>query len=338
MTTPLGRLLLLEVSKAQWSPAFERLLQQTKPAGLFFKRLTTIPATWEVACKCARAVGSAPFLAVQDEGEGAVCGLFGASAPAERPKGVGDEAVEGLGDLLGRAMRMAGLNMNLAPTLDLPGRSSTTGEVAAHLEVTRRAEAFVRGLSRHGVLPCVGHFPGLGMDVAARGQASPVVARSMATLWREDLVPYRTLGSRLPVIEISHAVYKAYDYEFPRPASMSPRVVDGLLRLKLGYRGVALADVSAAARSASVDLAEAALRILEAGCDLLEVPAEEKALETVLAALQRASELGKLRPERVEQALGRIQKAKQGLRAPHGEPSDREVSRLARDFEKMGKL
>jgi beta-glucosidase-like glycosyl hydrolase len=97
-----------------------------------------------------------------------------------------------------------------------------------------------------------------------------------------------------------------------------------------------LADVSAAARSAGVDLAEAALRALEAGCDLLVVPAEEKPLEIVLAALERASELGKLRPERIGQALQRVQKAEQALRTPPKEPSAREVSRLLRDFEKLG--
>jgi len=230
--------------------------------------------------------------------------------------------------------------MNFAPALDLPGKlpASTDATVGApYVAVTRRAEAFVRGLSRHGVLPCAGHFPGLRIGAGERLQASPVVARSMATLWREDLFPYRTLGSRPPMIQVSHAAYKAYDYEFPRPASFSARVVEGLLRLKLGYRGVGLADVSAAARSASVALSEAALRALDAGCDLLLVPAAERPLEAVLAALERASEFGTLPRERLEQALSRVENARQGLAPSLKEPSVRDVSRLAQDFERFGK-
>ena len=307
--------------------------------------LDTIPETWEVAQRCADVPGSGPFLAVQDEGEGALCSLLGGSLPRAHLADAPREAVEALGDLVGRAMQMTGLNMNLAPTLDLPavlpGASGGARDVApvpsAPLEVTHRALAFVRGLTRHGVLPCARHFPAFAVGASERLQASPVVDRNMATLWREDLVPYRTLGNQLPVIQISHAVCKAYDYEFPRPASLSPSVVEGLLRLKLAYKGVAVADVSKAARSAGIGLAEAAVRALEAGCDLLMVPAEGKPVAAVLGALERASEFGKLPRERVEQALARVQSAKQGLSVPPKKPGEREVSRLADDFRKFWK-
>ncbi len=340
MSAWLGHLLLLEVSKAQWSHALERLLQRHAPAGLFFKSLSTIPATWETARKSAQALGSLPFLAVQEEGAGALCGLFGTPLQAERLTDLDDKASEALGDLVGRAMRITGLNLDLAPTVDLPANPSASQNAVSgggQIQVTRRAEGFVRGLSRHGVLPCPRHFPGLAIGASEGLQASPVVARSMAALWQEDLVPYRALGSRLPVIQISHAVYKAYDYEFQRPASLSSHVVEGLLRLKLGFEGVALAGVSAAARSAGIGLGEGALRAFEAGCDLLAVPAEEKSLTEVLGALERASELGKLGRDRVQQALARVQKAKRGLAHPPKEPSEREVSRLTRDFETFRK-
>jgi len=340
MSARLGQLLLLEVAKAQWSSALERLLQRHAPAGLFFKNLATISATWETARKSTQALGSLPFLAVREEGAGALCGLLASSLRPECIAGLGEKATEALGDLVGRAMHVVGLNLNLAPTVDLAVGSSGSKGIpsgSVQTEVTRRAEAFVRGLSRDGVLSCARHFPGLTVGASDRLQASPVVASSMATLWREDLVPYRTLGSKLPAIQISHAVYKAYDYEFPRPASLSSHVVEGLLRLKLGYKGVALADVSAAARSAGIDFEESALRALEAGCDLLVVPAEEKPLMAVLGALERAGEFGKLAGDRVQQALARVQNAKCALASPPKEPSEREVSRLTHHFENFRK-
>ena len=159
----------------------------------------------------------------------------------------------------------------------------------------------------------------------------------MATLWREDLVPYRTLGAKPGMIQVTHAVHKAYDYEFPRPAALSPAVVEGLLRVKLGYPGVALANLTAAARAASIGFGEAAVRAMAAGCDLLLVPCEEKHLLVVREALQRAIEGGILGRDRIDEALVRIKKAKTGLPKAPKEPSDREIARLRGDFAEFRK-
>lgn len=344
MSTPLGQLLLLEVANAKWNSALEGLLHRSEPAGVFLKSLATMPATWEVARKCAGVLGSVPLLAIQDEGKGTLCGLVDPLLTG-RLASLDGEAVERLGDMIGRAMQLAGLNLNFAPTVDLPGNVSGAGRNTADsinpgsapLEVAHRAEAFVRGVTRHRVLTCASHFPGLSIAEDERLPASPVVGKSMATLWREDLVPYRTLGNKFSAIQISHAAYKAYDYEFPRPASLSPHVAEGLLRLKLGYKGLAIADVSASARSAGIEFADAALRALGAGCDLLVVPAEEKPLEAIMGTLERASDFGKVPRDRVEQALTRVKNAKQGLTIPRREPPEREVSRLAHDFESFRK-
>ena len=125
MSIPLGQLLLLEASNADWSSGLERLLHRSKPAGVSFKALATIPATWETARKCASVLGSVPFLALHDEGEGALCSLFGASLQPARLAGVPAEAIEMLGELVGRAMQIAGLNLNLAPTVDLQSEFSS---------------------------------------------------------------------------------------------------------------------------------------------------------------------------------------------------------------------
>lgn len=345
MSLTTGQLLLLEASNAQWNSRLERLLEHVKPAGVLFNGLTSIPAMREMAHKCTSVLGSVPFLAVRDEDDGALSRLFGSSLPRAYLTGVPGEAIEALGGLVGRAMEIAGLNLNLAPSVDLPaalsGAASRGGDASQSasnpLEVTHRADAFVRGITRHGVLSCAGHFPGLTIGAGKQPPGSPVVGRSMAMLWREDLVPYRKLGDKLPLVQISHAVYKAYDYEFPRPASLSPSIVKGLLRLKLGYHGVAVADIAPAACSAGIEINEAAVRTLEAGCDLLIVPAEEKPLAAVLEALRRATDFGRLSPARVEQALARIGNVKQAVTRLRGEPGEREVSRLMHDFERLWK-
>ena len=337
MKSQVGQLLLIHVQKADWTPGLERLLLQFEPAGIWFHHLT--PATAEVCRKCAGAAGSVPFLAVEEEGDGIMSDLFAHLPPWVR---LDAEDAERAGEQIGRGMTILGLNLNLAPIVDLPG--AATGAVAGNIrdtvvsqtlqpvEIARRADAFVRGLTRQRVLACARHFPGMLRTGKPQPASGPVVDRPMATIWREDLVPYRTLAAKPAIVQITHAVHKAYDYEFPRPASLSPTVVEGLLRVKLGYPGVALADASAAARAAGIDVAEAAVKAVAAGCDLVLVPGEQKQLHAVWNAFERAIELGGLTRDRIEEAVGRVKTAKKRIGRRVKDPSQHELERLRRSF------
>ncbi|HUI43479.1 MAG TPA: glycoside hydrolase family 3 N-terminal domain-containing protein [Terriglobia bacterium] len=346
MKTQLGQLLMIEVSRASWNSGLERLLDRFRPAGVFLRSLDSSAATAELAAKSARALGSVPFLAVEEQGAGSLCHLFNPLADAGSMN-VGDAARAG--DLMGSAMALLGLNLDLAPVLDLPGvpggavtnppEPLTPASSSLAALVAEKAEGFVAGLARHGILACGRHFPGAAS--LAKGAGAParprVVAKTMMTLWREDLVPYRRLGPKLAMVEITSAICKAYDYEFPRPASLSANVMEGLLRVKLGYQGVALVDASAAAGASEVDTGEAAVRALAAGCDLLLVSGEGREIELVFESLERALEFGKLAPERVEQALQRVRSARKRLRRPGKAPSERALERLALKFEEFGR-
>jgi beta-N-acetylhexosaminidase len=154
----------------------------------------------------------------------------------------------------------------------------------------------------------------------------------MAQLWREDLVPYRALLPRLPLVLLSTAAYKAYDFDLPQSAGLSPKVVEGLLRAKLGYNGVAIAyGLETEAVRGTLSLEEAAVQALRAGCDMVLLEKAEAA-ERVHGALSAARDSGKLPSDRVELALKRIQLAKKGLKPPRGRLSRRSLERLVREF------
>jgi beta-N-acetylhexosaminidase len=154
----------------------------------------------------------------------------------------------------------------------------------------------------------------------------------MAELWREDLVPYRALLPRLPLVLVSIAAYKAFDFDLLQSAGLSPRVVEGLLRVKLGYNGVAIAcGLESEAVRGTLQLGEAAVHALRAGCDALLLEKAEAA-EVVHQALREAFESGRLANPRVEQALKRIQLAKKGLKPPSGRLSGRSLDRVVREF------
>jgi beta-N-acetylhexosaminidase len=154
----------------------------------------------------------------------------------------------------------------------------------------------------------------------------------MAELWREDLVPYRALLLRLPLVLVSPAAYKAFDFDLLQSAGLSPRVVEGLLRVKLGYNGVAIAcGLESEAVRGTLPLGEAAVHALRAGCDMLLMEKAEAA-EVVHQALREACESGRLASPRVEQALKRIQLAKKGLKPPGGRLSRGSLDRLVKEF------
>ena len=255
----------------------------------------------------------------------------------------GARASARLGELAGAGLKLLGFNTILAPLLDLSRSKSEPGLETRTVsgnpqDVTQWAESFIRGLRRQKILPCGKHFPGLGSAGAGAQSELPLSGKTMAELWREDLVPYRELLPQLPLVMVGHAAYKAYDFDLPRPAMLSANVVEGLLRVKLGYRGVRVAGhLDRKEVCAGLEPGEAAVRSFNAGCDLLLVGSEEKSVAECVARLKQAVDSGRIPAWRLEQALERIRGAKKGLARPGDKVLRSACSKLARQFEDFSK-
>jgi beta-N-acetylhexosaminidase len=157
----------------------------------------------------------------------------------------------------------------------------------------------------------------------------------MAELWRSDLFPFRQLLPKLPLVLMSTAVYRAYDFDYPRSAVLSAQVVQGLLRGKLGYRGVVVApQLESDSVRGVLDMGRAAVQSLSAGCDMLLVDKDES-WEEMRRGIEEAIASGKLTSERLEQSVGRIRAAKKGWAPPKGPFSNKVWERLARRFEEF---
>ena len=194
----------------------------------------------------------APLLLMADQEGGIVRRLPGAPALSEKQVGQAADppaqaALAGAG--AAAALLQAGLNVNLAPVLDVYrgagnfidqyGRSYSrhAGQVA------RLGAEFVRAQQSGGVAAAAKHFPGLG--AASPDQDTdlrPVrLAVRAATLRRVDERPYRAaIAAGVRLVMVSWAVYPALDPY--RPAGLSPVVVRGELRQRLGFRGVTITD------------------------------------------------------------------------------------------------
>jgi beta-N-acetylhexosaminidase len=208
-------------------------------------------------------------------------------------------------------LEATGFSVALSPIVDLCQPQSFIAErclAADPLEVARLASAFVEELSKRGIMTCAKHFPGLGGATSDPHFSLPRIERTKRQLLQEDTVPFVKLFGQTDMIMISHAHYPGLGDDKGIPASLSPRVVGGFLRKRLGYKGLTITDDltmgAVAGRGLTPDLF---LRALECGNDLLlfsqTTPLIEQAFRTVLRAARRSSALRRRVDESIERIL-----------------------------------
>lgn len=349
--TPFGELLLLRLRESRWSSGFERRLERIQPGGIVLdsEALRSPGQTAELLGNIARTLRKPPLLALAEEG-GSVDPLrvFLPRLPAPRAVArKGPFAARRQGELIGAALRVLGFNLNFAPRLDLSNphlRAALDTQTfgAGPQVVTACGRAFIEGLRRQKIFACAKHFPGQGATLTGKDNL-PRVEKPMAQLWREELVPFRELLPVLPFVMLSNAVYKAYDFETSTPAAMSENIAKGLLRVKLGYRGVVVTNfldrleetLTHRKGTGSAGLTFEAFRFsLNAGCELHCVGWGEEAL---LQEMQKSLENGTLAEDRLKVAMENLRAVKMGLKRPSGDFPAREFDRLAREFEEFSK-
>jgi beta-N-acetylhexosaminidase len=265
----------------------------------------------------------APLLMLTDQEGGEVRRLPGAPTLSEKQIGEASQALArarsaGLG--AGENLRAVGMNVNLAPVLDVyrqPGnfideyqRSySSNPETVAGL-----GGAFVTAQQRTGVAATAKHFPGLGSATRSQNtDLAPVTLRSsLATLRSVDERPYRNaFAAGVKLIMTSWATYTSLDRG--RPAGLSSAVIQGELRRRLGFRGVTITDgIDAGAITRFGNLGRRAVLAAAAGADLILCAATNPNLNTpalgtsALDALTSALAHHRLSQAAAQQAAGRI--------------------------------
>lgn len=223
-------------------------------------------------------------------------------------------------------MRSLGLNVDFAPLADVYqgggiDESRTFGGTPD--QVSAYAGAFLDGLQQNGVAGTLKHWPGLGASTGNPDFTLPQVTHSQAQLNAIDFAPFRTLLSHQPdLIMVTAVIVPAYDAQ--EPASLSPTLVQQVLRGQLGYQGIIVTDAMHAqgiirymAQQGYSDpaqgIAEASVRAFLAGDDLIEAPIEQDRLAAVVAAMTQAIQSGRISQSRLHEALVRIIRLKVAL-------------------------
>ena len=208
----------------------------------------------------------------------------------------------------GEELTGAGFTAVYAPVADVTSGPDdpTIGSRSAGSDpdlVARTMSASVRGYRQAGIIPVVKHFPGHGSVPQNSHEVLPVQTAPLPTLVRRDLTPFeRAVADGVPAVMVGHIDVRSVDPGVP--SSLSHRVVTGLLRGRLGYRGVVVTDaLNMGAIVNEYGPAEAAVRALLAGDDVLLMPTDVAA---AVAAIRGAVAEGRLPRHRLEQAAARM--------------------------------
>lgn len=161
---------------------------------------------------------------------------------------IGDqEKIYQVAKLTGEQLRALGINFNLAPVVDINSNADNPvigvrsyGDQPE--EVAKCAVAMVNGLLDGGVLASAKHFPGHGDTSVDSHLSLPQVNKTLEEVMECELVPYKAvIEAGIPAIMTTHILYPALEDQH-LPATMSRKIITGLLKEKLGFKGLVISD------------------------------------------------------------------------------------------------
>jgi beta-N-acetylhexosaminidase len=224
--------------------------------------------------------------------------------------------VHDVAEQVGRRLSAVGVGLDLAPVLDLsdspgPDARYPDGPRSFGLQPDVAASyglAFARGLQAGGVIPVVKHFPGLG-EASYNTDDGPAQVPPLTELATGALIPFEdAIAAGLPAIMVSNASIPGLSGGLP--STLSAAAVTGLLRDRLGFKGLIITDsLSANAISdAGYGVAAAAVMAVEAGADMILFGpgGGVQTASEIIAAIVGAVTSGQIGPTQLDQAVQQV--------------------------------
>jgi beta-N-acetylhexosaminidase len=299
----------------------KRLIGDYNPGGIIlFSRNISDPLQLARLCRDLQKTsikyhGNPLFLAVDQEG-GRVARLRTPFTvfPGNESIGMDEESVDRareFGMVTATEMKTVGLNMNLAPVIDVcigkPGKH-LKGRIFGedHKAVALLGETVVKALQQNGVMAVAKHFPGLGRASIDPHLNLPKIDLDVSKINEVDIPPFKAaIKAGVSGVMTSHAVYSALDPK--RPATLSSTILKGLLRDKLGFNGLIITDdLEMGAIRKRWGVSEGALSSFRAGADILLICENQKYFLEGLALIREKILRDQISTERLSQSLERI--------------------------------
>ncbi len=232
--------------------------------------------------------------------------------PGARAIEVGDtgkpRAAEAWAGEMAKALHEEGFDFNVGPLADIATLDSAISDRAFSDDpavVNAMVAGAFAGCAEHKIACIPAHFPGQGGTSEDTGSGPASVAIDARTLETRDIPAFAAAFEQgAPAVVISNAFFSAYDPV--TPASLSPAVLDGVLRRGLGFGGVAISgDLLEGAIRSGYKVTEAAVDAIEAGADMVQI-SDPAYIEPVRNALRQAVASGAISSQRLDSAAGRV--------------------------------
>lgn len=226
------------------------------------------------------------------------------------------EKARAIGEAIGAEVRALGFNVDFAPVLDVDSNPNNPvignrsfGPTASVVSSFGAAE--MAGLRSGQVVPVVKHFPGHGDTSVDSHLELPVVNKTIEQLRKLELVPFAAaIEAKADAVMIAHILLPQLDPD--HPSSMSPRVINGLLRGEMGFDGVVITDdMTMGAILKHYDLGQAAVQSVQAGADIVLVAHDYAQAKKALDALKQAVRAGEIAEDAIDRSVARIVALKQ---------------------------
>jgi len=304
--------------------AARAVVRRTRPGGLIVMPQGTA-RQWRRVVRAAqseaRALGLPPLLIGADQENGTLVRrlrmpvtlpgamVLGAAVAGDRESGM--TAAADVAELTGRWLAAAGVNIDFAPVADVNVRPSNPvigirSPGAFPSVVGEAVTGQVRGFDAAGILSTAKHFPGHGDTATDSHLGLAKVTHTRAQMRRIDLPPFQAaVAADIPAVMVAHVTVPAVD---SRPATVSKKIVSGILRGDLGFDGLVVSD--------SLGMGAVASRpnlyrdVVASGIDVLLMPNDPAA---AVSQVRRAAGGPVLSHDRVRAAVRHVLAAKQRL-------------------------
>lgn len=213
-----------------------------------------------------------------------------------------------VGQTIGKYLKDYGLNLDLAPVADIYSNplnkvigSRAFGSDANN--VSFMVNACVKGFHEQGMMTCLKHFPGHGDTASDSHYGAAVVNKTWNELTQRELIPFVSSLKDTDMVMAAHISLPKVTGD-NTPASLSKIIITDKLRNELGYDGVVITDsLGMGAVTKSCTAAEAPVKALEAGCDILLTP---PSLPVAYKGVLDAVKSGRLSEQRIDESVRRI--------------------------------
>ena len=260
------------------------------------------------------------FLAVDQEG-GRVARLREPFAAFPGNSAIGDgpdsrEMAARFGRVTAREMGLVGLNMDMAPVLDVPKgpvdqvlQGRMFGEDPG--QVGTLGGIVVKALQENGVMAVGKHFPGLGKARLDPHEHLPTIMAEKQEIETINLPPFQdAIEEGVSAIMTSHAIYPGLDPH--NPATLSYGIITEWLRERLGFQGLIITDdLEMGAIQKDPGVAEGAVRAFEAGNDILLICEDQQLVRESMNRVRNRLLTNEALLSRLHESVGRIMAAKE---------------------------